>query len=251
MRDDAAFCLACGTTVQSSAPPVAYGPPITNGKAVASLILGLLSFVLSLFTGIPAIILGHISRTEIRKSAGRMTGDGMALAGLILGYISVAWIPIVLIIAAIAIPNLMRSRMAANHAAAAATVRTLNTVEITYSYTYPQAGYADLATLGPGGETCQGETQTHACLIDDRLGCSTGNSGQWCIKDVYRYSIVIVTEPSSNVPKEYIITATPTSPSAAETNYCSTSDGVVRLRHGTPLVAPVQTASECTSWSAL
>src|SRR5262249_18548843 len=67
-----------------SVPPAA---PPTDGKATASLVLGILSLVgMNLLAGIPAIILGHMSRSSIRKSMGRVKGDGMALAGLIMGY---------------------------------------------------------------------------------------------------------------------------------------------------------------------
>src|SRR6476469_9565061 len=84
----------------------AYQPPKTDGGAIASMILGIASFelCLSLFAGIPAIILGHISRSKIKKSMGRLQGDGLALTGLILGYISLITIPL---IAAIAIPHLL------------------------------------------------------------------------------------------------------------------------------------------------
>src|SRR5579859_7493638 len=51
-------------------------------------------------------------------------------------------VAIILIIAAIAIPNLMRARIAANESAGASTVRTLNTAEVTYSTTYASFGYA-------------------------------------------------------------------------------------------------------------
>jgi hypothetical protein len=62
-------------------------PPKTSGLAIASLILGLLSFILSIFTAIPAVICGHISLGQIKKSAGAVTGRGMAIAGLVLGYL--------------------------------------------------------------------------------------------------------------------------------------------------------------------
>ena len=52
-------------------------------------------------------------------------GDGMAIAGLVLGYIGFAAIPFILIIAAIAIPNLLRARMAANEASAVGSLRTI------------------------------------------------------------------------------------------------------------------------------
>lgn len=75
-------------------------------------------------------------------------------------------VAIILIIAAIAIPNLMSSRMAANEASAAGSLRTVNTAEITYSVTYG-TGFAPLASLG-GASPCVASANT-ACLIDDVL----------------------------------------------------------------------------------
>src|ERR1700757_1123111 len=73
----------------------------TDGKATASLIFGILSLLcFSILAGIPAIILGHMSKANIRRSMGRLKGDGMATAGLVMGYISAATIPLILIIAA-------------------------------------------------------------------------------------------------------------------------------------------------------
>jgi len=73
-------------------------------------------------------------------------------------------VAIILIIAAIAVPNLLRSRMAANEASAAGSVRTINTANVTYSSTY-NAGYAGaLANLGPGAGAPF--TSTNADLID-------------------------------------------------------------------------------------
>ena len=66
----------------------------TSGSAIASLVCGIFGFIFCI-TGIPAIILGHIARSEIRRSNGRITGNGMALAVLIMGYLSVLVLPIV------------------------------------------------------------------------------------------------------------------------------------------------------------
>ena len=65
-------------------------------------------------------------------------------------------VAIILIIAAIAIPNLLRARMAANESSAVASVRTITTGEITYQSTYPTVGYAAaLVNLGgPLGAAC-------------------------------------------------------------------------------------------------
>ena len=80
-------------------------------------------------------------------------------------------VAIILIIAAIAIPNLIRSRMAANEASAVAGLRTFNTSEVVYSTTY--GGFsANLVNLGPGGTTCSSTTvptATGSCLVDQVL----------------------------------------------------------------------------------
>src|SRR3954449_2287957 len=77
-------------------------------------------------------------------------------------------VAIILIIAAIAIPNLLRSRMAANEASEVGTLRTINTAEVTYSSTYPSDGFANLAALG-GAPPCTTASNTAACLIDNVL----------------------------------------------------------------------------------
>jgi hypothetical protein len=80
-------------------------PPRTSPLAVWSLVLGILSLLcFSFITGIPAIICGHMGRSKIRDSQGALKGEGLALAGLILAYISIA-IFVLGMIAAIALPN--------------------------------------------------------------------------------------------------------------------------------------------------
>ena len=97
-------------------------------------------------------------------------------------------VAIILIIAAIAIPNLIRSKMAANEASAVATLRTINTAEVVYSSTYNVSTVfaASLGALADGGtpaNCAQGAappTSTDACLIDGALANSTvapGKSG--------------------------------------------------------------------------
>jgi len=86
-------------------------------------------------------------------------------------------VAIILIIAAIAIPNLLRSRMAANEASAVGSLRTINTAEVTYSTTYPTVGFAtDLTSLG-GAAPCTTATSAAACLIDDVLSVTQVKSG--------------------------------------------------------------------------
>jgi type IV pilus assembly protein PilA len=77
-------------------------------------------------------------------------------------------VAIILIIAAIAIPAFVRSKIAANETSAVASLRDINTSEVTYNNTYPGT-YASLTQLGPGGATCGIPSSTNACLIDNIL----------------------------------------------------------------------------------
>lgn len=102
------------------------------------------------------MILGHLSLSEIRKSAGRLKGKGIATAGLVLGYIGIGAVPfIILIVAAIAIPNLLRAKMAANESVAVGSLRTYNTAIVTYAQQCPEQGFpASTTQLGPGLGDC-------------------------------------------------------------------------------------------------
>ncbi|MFB7929172.1 DUF1707 and DUF4190 domain-containing protein [Streptomyces sp. NPDC056039] len=70
--------------------------PATNGKAVAAGVCGLLCVPTMGLTGIPAVVLGHVARAEIR-SRGEL-GDGLALTGLVLGWLSTAGWALVLVL---------------------------------------------------------------------------------------------------------------------------------------------------------
>ncbi|HSM85218.1 MAG TPA: DUF4190 domain-containing protein [Candidatus Limnocylindrales bacterium] len=227
--------------------------PRTDGQAIASLVLGIASvfLCLSFVAGIPAIVLGHLSRKSIRESMGRLKGDGMALAGLIMGYIGSCVVGI-LIIAAILIPNLLRARMAANDSAAAATVRTIDTAQAAYRVSYPSGGYAaDLATLGSGDSSCNSASdanQQHACLIDNNLGNSGCLAGAWCNKGAFKYTMTGVC--AGGVCTDYVLLATPINSNTGTRSFCSTSDGIVRAMRGTVL-SPALTPEECKSWLVL
>lgn len=185
--DDARFCGKCGRDLQSATaaqspiasmsssstvPPVPpmpalANPPTTSGKAVASLICGFLFFAFP--AAIAAIILGHLSLSDIRKSAGRLTGEGIAIGGLVLGYLGALMIPFVLIVAAIAIPNLLRARMAANQASAVGSLREIEQASIAYSGTYRNGFPPSIEALsGLGDPSCD-----HASLIDEELASGT------------------------------------------------------------------------------
>lgn len=72
--------------------PAAHSKPIevrkTSGLAIASLVCGVLSIFTCLLTGVPSIILGHVALSKGKASGGAIKGMGMAIAGLIMGYLS-------------------------------------------------------------------------------------------------------------------------------------------------------------------
>ncbi len=247
-----------GQSQQYAAQPQAYPgqvqgypapPPPTDGKAIASLILGIVSIALCLtiFSGIPAVILGHVSLSSIRKSMGRLKGNGLATAGLIMGYIGIAF---GLLYIAVLIPNLTRQGMRANATEAASTVRTINSAQHTYSLSYPAKGYAvDLAALGPGpGGKCTGAEfpAEHACLLDNVLGNVSCRAGAWCTKGAYRFSMSATCEGEGSC-NDYVIVATPIRAGPGSRSICSTSDSTLRAKRGGPLSSPI-TAEECQSW---
>jgi type IV pilus assembly protein PilA len=110
-------------------------------------------------------------------------------------------VAIIMIIAAIAIPNFLRSRMQANEASAVGSMRNINSAQITYSVNYATVGYADnLSKLGPpGGGTADAN---HADLLDGVLGCAS----QPCSKSGYRFSVVNAT---GSPVASYELTAVP------------------------------------------
>ncbi len=154
-----------------------------------------------------------------------------------------------LVVAAIAIPNLLRARIAANESSAIATIRTANTAQLIYSTAYPQRGFArDLATLGPDPSGANSPSPDHASVIDATLGNATCTAGTWCTKSGFRFSVTAVcTKPQC---EEFVVVGTPVTSSTGTRSFCSTSDGVVRSKISPPLTSTVS-VSECRSWSPL
>ena len=121
-------------------------------------------------------------------------------------------VAIILIIAAIAIPNLLRSRIAANEASAVGSIRTINTAEVTYASTYPDVGFADLASLGGAGGTSTG-----AGLIDSVLASGT--------KSGYSFT----TSVTGGTPTtQYTINGDPVSAQTGQRHFFSDQSGVIR-----------------------
>jgi len=139
-------------------------------------------------------------------------------------------VAIILIIAAIAIPNLLRSRIAANQASAVGSLRTLNTAEVTYATTY-NTGYS--GTLGDLGPATAGNspTATAAGLIDEVLSGQNpgGSAATVSSKSGYTFTYTAGGTDTSGRINTYGITATPISVGTTGTNYYFTDmSGVIR-----------------------
>src|SRR6267154_2738154 len=135
-------------------------------------------------------------------------------------------VAIILIIAAIAIPNLLRARISANESSAVGNLRTINTAEVAYQTSFPSVGYS--AALGDlAGGTCPlpVPTATSACLIDQTLGAAisktTGKSGYY------------FTYTQATGGGDYLNLGTPvTQGSTGVKNFATDSSGVIHFVSG-------------------
>jgi type IV pilus assembly protein PilA len=153
-------------------------------------------------------------------------------------------VAIILIIAAIAIPNLLRARIAANESASVSAIRTINTAEVTYSTSFPTKGYSDnLASLGGAASPCVPAVAT-ACLIDNVLASAIASPG----KSGYRFGVTPVATGTINTA--YTVGATPlTYNQSGVRDFCSNEDGVIRFNAGTAGI--VTTNAACVAFTVL
>jgi len=134
-------------------------------------------------------------------------------------------VAIILIIAAIAIPNLLRSRIAANQASAVGSLRTINTAEITYASTYNTGFSSQLSYLGPPAAGSN-PSSTAAGLIDSVLA-GTGNQST---KSGYMFTYAATANPiDANRMDSYTVNADPVTVGTTGTNfYFTDQSGVIR-----------------------
>jgi hypothetical protein len=182
LSEDDIYCSICGRAVSATAatpppdPAIAFGlPPETSGKAIFSLVCGIL-FLFPL-TAIAAVLFGHLSLSEIRRSAGRLSGKGLAVTGLILGYVGVAFASVWLIIGAVSIPKALRAARGTDQTSAVSAVRTLNTAEIAYAQAHPATGYtcslSDLSKAWTIGDLAQGQKNGYVFALQ---GCAAAKT---------------------------------------------------------------------------
>jgi type IV pilus assembly protein PilA len=152
-------------------------------------------------------------------------------------------VAIILLIAAIAIPNLLRARMAANESSAAAGIRSITSAEIAYFGGFPAIGYAvqlqDLGRTVP----CT-PAPTHACLLDDNIANavpgSAGHSG-------YQFLATGINSGSA-INSDFVVGATPLTPSSTGArDFCSVTDGALRSQTTAGGVPP-NTLAPCLAY---
>jgi len=137
-------------------------------------------------------------------------------------------VAIILIIAAIAIPNLLRARMAANESSAVASIRTVTTGEVTYQTAYPTTGYAPaLLNLGGALSAACVPSSTTACVIDAVLANNGNPTGSG--KSGYSFTSGTGTV-AGGVNVGYTVMATPlTINQTGIRAFCAEEDAVVRV----------------------
>jgi type IV pilus assembly protein PilA len=131
-------------------------------------------------------------------------------------------VAVMLVIAAIAIPSLLRSKIAANEASAIRAVREISTAEVSYHATFPSVGYApDLASLGGPAGACT-PTPAAACILDSQVSSGT--------KSGYQLFAAGFASGASPQNTEFVGSAAPQSfDRTGVRNFCIATDGVVRI----------------------
>lgn len=154
-----------------------------------------------------------------------------------------------LVVAAVAIPNLLRSKIAANEASAVGSMRTVNTAQVTYEAAYPKRGFApNLAALGLDPRDGKAYSPEHAGLLDATLGNASCAGDAWCTKTGFQFKVTA--NCKLGVCTDYLIVATPVDPNTGSRSFCSTSDGLIRWKTGPALMAPM-TITDCKTWRPL
>jgi type IV pilus assembly protein PilA len=141
-------------------------------------------------------------------------------------------VAIILIIAAIAIPNLIRARMSANESSAVGSVRSINTAEISYNAAYPNVGFSTaLAPLGGAvGAACSPSTAT-GCFIDSVLSAGT--------KSGYTFTVGGGSCTAGTPQNCYNVQASATQQGQSGIrSFCSFEDAVVRYSTSSGITSP-------------
>jgi type IV pilus assembly protein PilA len=231
---DAEVCKKCGASMYPSVVDVAepsagdftppyssYGftaePELKKGLAMTALVLGILNFFLFGILVVPVvvgIVISAVALNKISRYPHEYGGKGLAIGGLVTNIVTAVCLVPVLIIAAIAIPNLLAARRAANEGATIKALRTLHSAEATYQATKGEGDYGTLTDL-------QGDSLISADLA----------SG---VRSGYRFKVECVSRTKDR-PAAFEVVAVPTEyGSSGRRSFFIDETGVIRGedRHG-------------------
>jgi prepilin-type N-terminal cleavage/methylation domain-containing protein len=153
-------------------------------------------------------------------------------------------VAIILVLAVIAVPSLLRSKIAANEASALQTVRQIATAEMSYSNSYPDVGFApDLASLGGPVSGCS-PTAAHACILDSVV--SSGNKGG------YNFFAAGFTS-AGPIYTSFVASSAPQvfNTSGVRMFCIATDGGAVRSRVGAPGLPPAPDVPTCIAYQII
>jgi type IV pilus assembly protein PilA len=151
-------------------------------------------------------------------------------------------VAIILIIAAIAIPNLIRARIAANESSAAASVRRIATSEVAYNSAYPTVGYSpDLASMGGPANGCSPSSNT-ACILDSIVASGSKSGYQLAAVGFNGGAGPNVSFVAASAPLSFNVTGF--------RNFCIVSDGVLRDQPGTSGGVPAPDVATCLGYAS-
>ncbi len=150
-------------------------------------------------------------------------------------------VAVILIIAAIAIPNLLRARIAANEASAANSIRKIATAEVAYSTAFPTVGYSpDLASLGGPATACNPSSAT-ACILDYVLSSGT--------KEGYQFVAVGAAQAGGTMNSVFVAGSAPIAfNQTGVRSFCTITDGVLRSINNGPGGVPASNQAMCIAY---
>lgn len=172
--------------------------------------------------------------------------SGFTLAELLI------MVALVVVLAAIILPNLLRSQISANEASAVGSIAIINRAEVSYQTAFPEVGFGStLEALGPDGSDnhCKAPSSRHACLIEAALAKATApaqaRSGYW-------FQVSPGPRDAQGKVTSYVAgTAAEIYKQTGVRDFCSQEDGVVRYRDPGGNSRPATAAEQCSAMSIL